>query len=549
MYQCFLVYKSENGGKPVEQNCILADGTKLGEWVSTQRRAYKQGKMLPERIRLLNDAGIVWDAFQYKWDSNFSIARQYYEENGHLNVQRTEDPTLYTWLRSQIGAYKGQRGRITPSQIQKLESIGMTWNLIEDEWLGMYSLAKEYYSKHQKLNIPVSLTVDGKNLGRWLAHQRKAYRNYINGIRGKGKAKMTPERIELLEAIGIEWDVTYLGRKCSFPENAIFFYIRKIFPDAIKVNQEDFLGKELDIYIPSINVAIEYDGYTWHHDKYETDSKKDLFCTKNGIEMIRIREPKLEKLESSVCFMMDSTSWKSLEKTIVELVSFFGKKAPDCNIERDYLLIHEDHIQYMSHKWDVIYEVLLNRYETSGDVIIRPGEITDDGVDLYGWVSKQREAYHDRTMCADHINKLQNIGIVLDPFEEKWNQYYQEAVIYYNEHGNLLVPISYNSNGLALGKWISHKREDYKLNRLRADRVALLENIGMCWAVSDFIQSQNRALLAQYRQEFGNLPIKANTEYRGFKLGRWIQGKKKANKAGKLSLEELDYFVSQGIVL
>lgn len=50
------------------------------------------------------------------------------------------------------------------------------------------------------------------------------------------------------------------GRQTSFAEQAILYYIKKYHPDAISRYKEIFdNGMELDIYIPSIHIAIEYD--------------------------------------------------------------------------------------------------------------------------------------------------------------------------------------------------------------------------------------------------------------------------------------------------
>lgn len=53
-------------------------------------------------------------------------------------------------------------------------------------------------------------------------------------------------------------------------------------------------GKELDIYIPSKKLAIEYNGNMWHTEKYGKDSKyhlsKTLECEKAGIRLIHIFE-------------------------------------------------------------------------------------------------------------------------------------------------------------------------------------------------------------------------------------------------------------------
>lgn len=47
-------------------------------------------------------------------------------------------------------------------------------------------------------------------------------------------------------------------------------------------------GKELDIYFPDLNFAIEYDGSYWHDSKY--DLIKNNLCKEKGIELIRIND-------------------------------------------------------------------------------------------------------------------------------------------------------------------------------------------------------------------------------------------------------------------
>ena len=51
------------------------------------------------------------------------------------------------------------------------------------------------------------------------------------------------------------------GRQTSFREQAFYFYIQKIYSNAISRYRADWLGRmELDIYIPEKKLAIEYDG-------------------------------------------------------------------------------------------------------------------------------------------------------------------------------------------------------------------------------------------------------------------------------------------------
>lgn len=75
------------------------------------------------------------------------------------------------------------------------------------------------------------------------------------------------------------------GIRTSFPEQAIYFYVKKIYPDAVN-RCTDVLpnGMEIDIFIPSINVGIEYDGSVWHEsDKVLEKEVKNILNVKGMI--------------------------------------------------------------------------------------------------------------------------------------------------------------------------------------------------------------------------------------------------------------------------
>ncbi len=77
--------------------------------------------------------------------------------------------------------------------------------------------------------------------------------------------------------------------RTSFAEQAILFYVRK-YVDA--ENRYMFNGKEIDIYIPTLKIGIEYDGIYYHSGQAakEREKKKNELCQKNGIELLRIKE-------------------------------------------------------------------------------------------------------------------------------------------------------------------------------------------------------------------------------------------------------------------
>lgn len=132
---------------------------------------------------------------------------------------------------------------------------------------------------------------------------------------------------------GTEWEArinkrTTRGYGCpncsksstSFPEQAIYYFIKKYYPDAI--NRDISNGFELDVYIPSNRTGIEYDGIRWHKSNaaLKKDNEKDEKCKKCKIKLIRIRDPKLSiTYHSEIIFARDGNI-KELENGIKQLL-------------------------------------------------------------------------------------------------------------------------------------------------------------------------------------------------------------------------------------
>lgn len=79
--------------------------------------------------------------------------------------------------------------------------------------------------------------------------------------------------------------------KSSFPEQAVFYYMKKFFPDC--QNRAMISGFEVDIYIPDFKLGIEYNGV--FHEIYNReafDKKKVEYLRRQGMDILTIRECK-----------------------------------------------------------------------------------------------------------------------------------------------------------------------------------------------------------------------------------------------------------------
>ena len=81
----------------------------------------------------------------------------------------------------------------------------------------------------------------------------------------------------------------------SKKEKDVLKYVKSIYNGAIQENAKGLFkhgNMELDIYLPSLNLAIEFDGDYWHStdEAKERDERKNQLCEEKGIRLLRIKE-------------------------------------------------------------------------------------------------------------------------------------------------------------------------------------------------------------------------------------------------------------------
>jgi hypothetical protein len=96
-------------------------------WVSNQRENNKKRKLSIEQVNRLNEIGFIWNVLDYQWEQMLAELTVFKNKNGHCNVPRrySENPKLGVWVATQRKSKKG--GQLSVERINKLESIGFTW--------------------------------------------------------------------------------------------------------------------------------------------------------------------------------------------------------------------------------------------------------------------------------------------------------------------------------------------------------------------------------------------------------------------------------------
>lgn len=135
------------------------------------------------------------------------------------------------------------------------------------------------------------------------------------------------------------------------PERIVYFYIKKVFSDAINgfaIKHEKKI-RTVDIFIPSLNLAIEYDGSRWHKNPLK-DIEKSSFLREIGIDIVRIREhdcPNIDDDSYHIIAEYTAKSYRYLTPVIQEIFTYVNFKfglnvVASIDIENDYYIILRD---------------------------------------------------------------------------------------------------------------------------------------------------------------------------------------------------------------
>lgn len=125
----------------------------------------------------------------------------------------------------------------------------------------------------------------------------------------------------------------------SFPKYAIMYYLQKYIKN-IKHSYKKF-GFELDIYLPDLNIAIEYDGKPWHQDKIDKDIEKNKKCKELGIKLYRLRA-ELDSLNDYSVDILCTKKSESLNKSIEILLKEILNVDEKINTEKDRFEIEKN---------------------------------------------------------------------------------------------------------------------------------------------------------------------------------------------------------------
>ncbi len=173
----------------------------------------------------------------------------------------------------------------------------------------------------------------------------------------------------------------------------------------------------MDTFIPSLNIAIEYDGYFYHKNRVKQDERKNKQLKKRGINLIRIRENNgpdkmlsLIKRYSSIEFQYEAGDEKDLTNVIRKILIYLEifeypkvtdinpiKKEININIKNDYLEILSNAIKNEKERsLEFLYPEIAMEWHKDKNHQLSPWNFTSGSSERVWWTfntcTRDREA-------------------------------------------------------------------------------------------------------------------------------------------------------------
>lgn len=211
-FQNFKEYLAKEGTPYITR--VNLETKELGRWCAWQRTNHSKGTLSQDKIRRLTEAGFSWSPSDEKWEIRFNEFRQFVKLTGKIyfsDGDRKVYPQfekLHFWCRIQKFLYNKNAKKYSKDRYERLSQVGFNFDINSNEdqirWNEFYEKLKAFKTKFGHCNASqTNPDPELKKLGKWLNTQRTLYKGRMSNGRF---IQMLPERIKLLEDLGVIWN-------------------------------------------------------------------------------------------------------------------------------------------------------------------------------------------------------------------------------------------------------------------------------------------------------------------------------------------------------
>lgn len=529
----------------------------LASWVQDQRALKRQGKLLPERERRLQEVGFLWESSapgsESYWRTRLAELTAYAEANGTtvVPVSDRDARSLREWVMLQRTLRR--KDRLSDERIKALDAIGFIWtppsgrrNAVGDEpaptrvsiqWDAMRDALLAFFRLHGHCNVPDSWPAN-PNLPRWAHGLRRA----------KREGRLDETKIRTLDQIGFAWNATEARWNVMLAELA---RVLKTQPEGPKASSE------LSSWVAAVRRlkragklsnerehALEQIGFKWSpgddrwNVMYELLKQYRQTHGDCSVPWKWAENPKLATWVATQRSFRKSGALSAERIGALESIGFaWGTAAAVRHSPKE--------------GWNSMLERLAAFAATHGHARVPQGYAADRK--LGSWVSTQRQRFRKRELSADQIMQLERIGFAwkvapaggtqggtqASVFDERWGAMLAALTGYREKHGHCRVPTGWKTYP-QLANWVAVQRSMRRRGKLSGQRIRALDEIGFVWNVTSSAprpaQSSRTspgtwvemlAQLTEYKAARGNCLVPQ----------RWKENRSLANWVSRLRVE------------
>ena len=132
-------------------------------------------------------------------------------------------------------------------------------------------------------------------------------------------------------------------------------------------------------------------------------------------------------------------------------------------------------------KWTEAYNELVNFKNTNNNLVIPRNYKTINGINLYKWMSCQREDYRKNIITQNKKEMLDEIGFIWDVYDDFWNFMFSNLCEYFTETKSNVISRKIIFNEVKLGQWVGSQRKLYKNKQMTEERITKLNSVDFIW--------------------------------------------------------------------
>jgi superfamily II DNA or RNA helicase len=387
---------------------------------------------------------------------------------------------------------------------ETVDRLGSNW----DEWYGRLAA---FHAHEGHCKVPINYCVYEYKLGVWVSSQRA------------NKVNLSVERIKRLNDLGFIWDALTEQWEEGFSHLVKF----QLLTGHCKVAQ-NFMAENyrLGNWVSSqrankVNLSEERIkrlndlGFIWDAIAEQWEEGFSY--------LIKFRE-----LEGH-CNVTQSFMYGSYK-----LGNWIGKQRRDKDNLSDERKKRLNDLGFiwdpLFEKWEEGFSHLVKFQLLKGHCNVSQDFIAEN-YRLGNWVGTQRR--NKDTLSSERLKRLTDLGFILDPIFEQWEEGFSHLVNFHKLEGHCKVSQSYVIDGFNLGTWMGTQRINE--NNLSDERKKRLNDLGFIWDPLFERWEEGFWYLVKFHELEGHCKVPVNFCLDNYKLGNWVKTQRK--EKDKLSNE------------